>query len=85
MEKTIETTITEATTTPPSPATNTTPNIAPGSSESSTTASSEISTRTSGNAKASPTTSRAACGIQGRPGIGLIIVILLAPMVIYEK
>ena len=82
MEKTIETTITEATTTPPSPATNTTPTIAP---ESTTTASSEISTRTSGNAKASPTTSRAACGVQGRPGIGLIIVILLAPMVIYEK
>ena len=78
-ENTIETSITEATTTPPSPATNTTPTIAP---ESTTTASSEISTRTS---TTKLTTSSAARGIQGHPCVGLIITILLAPIVLHKK
>ena len=86
MEKTTETTITETTTTPPSPANATTPTIA---LESTTTADSEISTRSSGNAKADPTTklttSGAARGIQGLPCVELILVVLLAPMIFYEK
>ena len=73
MEKTIETTITEATTTPPSPTT---------AIESTTTTSSEILPRTS---TTKVTTSSAARGMQGRPCVGLIIVILLTPMVLYEK
>ena len=73
-EKTIETTPSEATTTIPTAA-----------SESTTTANSEISTRTFGDAKSNPTTTSAACGIRGLPCVGLILFILLARMVLYEK
>ena len=83
-ENTIETSITEATTTPPSHNTTATPATA-NETESTATASSEISTRTTGNAKANLSTSSAARGIQGRSGVGLIIAILLAPMVLFEK
>ena len=82
-EKTTETTPSEATTTPPStPSPTTTPTAAPGAT---TIATSEISIRTFGSAKANPTTTSAARGIQGLPCVGLILVILLAPMVLYEK
>ena len=79
-EKTTETTPSEATTTPPSPTTTAT--TAP---ESTTTATSEISTRTFGNAKANPTTTSAARGSRGLPCGGMILVIHLARMVLYEK
>ena len=82
-EKTTETTPSEATTTPPStPSPTATPTAAP---ESTTTASSGISTRTFGNAKANPTTTSAARGIRGLPCGGMILVIHLARMVLYEK